>query len=436
MPATSTTLAILATGARTPVGLDAASSAAAIRAGMSRLREHDFMVDKHGEPLMLASDPLLDREPLVDRFEVLVRDVLEQVLFVDERPIGPPPPIDVFVALPELDERFTRAHVSQLMFRLDQAFADRRPVRCVGLPRGHAGGAIALEHAIEILNARNAQLAVVAGVDSYVDADRIDEFEAEDRIAGPEVKYGFPPGEGAAALLVGPPTTARSLQMRPRGSIVRVATTLEPSQDRPDAVNVGEGMGQAIRDAVGVLKVPSERIAHTYIDLNGERGRDREFAYALLRAPYPAFVEPEAFTSTADAWGDVGAATIPLHCVLASQSACRQYAPGRFVLSLAGSYNGLAGRDGSGSVRRTPPRSPRVKVYVNPPKTPVTEGSQGMSPATLPNVCKMPGPPAPFVPGAPAQHRQVWIEPQWRDQEGQGAGEEGGDSGGVVQEHG
>jgi uncharacterized Zn-binding protein involved in type VI secretion len=37
-------------------------------------------------------------------------------------------------------------------------------------------------------------------------------------------------------------------------------------------------------------------------------------------------------------------------------------------------------------------------VAVNPPKTPVTEGSNGMTPASLPNVCKMPGPPAPFVP--------------------------------------
>lgn len=37
-------------------------------------------------------------------------------------------------------------------------------------------------------------------------------------------------------------------------------------------------------------------------------------------------------------------------------------------------------------------------VSVNAPKTPVTEGSSGVAAATLPNVCKMPGPPAPFVP--------------------------------------
>ncbi|MBU8894436.1 DUF4150 domain-containing protein [Corallococcus sp. M34] len=38
------------------------------------------------------------------------------------------------------------------------------------------------------------------------------------------------------------------------------------------------------------------------------------------------------------------------------------------------------------------------KVSVNAPKTPVTEGSDGLAAATLPNMCKMPGPPAPFVP--------------------------------------
>lgn len=37
-------------------------------------------------------------------------------------------------------------------------------------------------------------------------------------------------------------------------------------------------------------------------------------------------------------------------------------------------------------------------VGIHPPKTPVTKGSNGIAKATLPNVCKMPGPPAPFIP--------------------------------------
>lgn len=40
----------------------------------------------------------------------------------------------------------------------------------------------------------------------------------------------------------------------------------------------------------------------------------------------------------------------------------------------------------------------KSKVAINPPRTPVTAGSKGIAAATVPNVCKMPGPPAPFVP--------------------------------------
>lgn len=37
-------------------------------------------------------------------------------------------------------------------------------------------------------------------------------------------------------------------------------------------------------------------------------------------------------------------------------------------------------------------------VAIHPPKTPVHKGSRTLAKATIPNVCKMPGPPAPFVP--------------------------------------
>jgi len=37
-------------------------------------------------------------------------------------------------------------------------------------------------------------------------------------------------------------------------------------------------------------------------------------------------------------------------------------------------------------------------VSIHPPKTPVTSGNRTVAKNTIPNVCKMPGPPAPFVP--------------------------------------
>jgi len=37
-------------------------------------------------------------------------------------------------------------------------------------------------------------------------------------------------------------------------------------------------------------------------------------------------------------------------------------------------------------------------ISIHPPRTPVTKGSNSIAAATVPNVCKMPAPPAPFVP--------------------------------------
>src|SRR5262245_45485690 len=51
---------IVATGARTPLGLNAATSAAGYRAGLSAIGEHPFMIDAGGEPMSAALDGELD----------------------------------------------------------------------------------------------------------------------------------------------------------------------------------------------------------------------------------------------------------------------------------------------------------------------------------------------------------------------------------------
>lgn len=53
-----------------------------------------------------------------------------------------------------------------------------------------------------------------------------------------------------------------------------------------------------------------------------------------------------------------------------------------------------------------------ASVGIHPPKTPVTSGSSGVARATLPNVCKMPGPPAPFVPTALPNAAQSGTSPK------------------------
>src|SRR5262245_28299279 len=53
-----------------------------------------------------------------------------------------------------------------------------------------------------------------------------------------------------------------------------------------------------------------------------------------------------------------------------------------------------------------------ITVAIHPPKTACTKGSQGIAKATIPNVCKMPGPPAPFVPAPLPNIAKSELSPQ------------------------
>src|SRR6187200_3096675 len=57
--ARSADISIVALGARTPVGLQAESSAAAVHAGVSRIAEHPRFRDWSGKPLRCARDALI-----------------------------------------------------------------------------------------------------------------------------------------------------------------------------------------------------------------------------------------------------------------------------------------------------------------------------------------------------------------------------------------
>jgi 3-oxoacyl-[acyl-carrier-protein] synthase-1 len=73
---------VTAVGACTAVGLNAASAAAAVRAGVSTFGMHPYMVDSEGDPVMVAQVPGIDpSSSATERMSVLactaLRDVLE-----------------------------------------------------------------------------------------------------------------------------------------------------------------------------------------------------------------------------------------------------------------------------------------------------------------------------------------------------------------------
>ena len=84
-----TPLEVVAIAARTPVGLTAATTAAAVRAGISRVIEFPF-ITRQGEPIITAADPrAVEGASGHDRWRPILLGVIDEIrAHEDERGQG------------------------------------------------------------------------------------------------------------------------------------------------------------------------------------------------------------------------------------------------------------------------------------------------------------------------------------------------------------
>jgi 3-oxoacyl-(acyl-carrier-protein) synthase len=320
---------ICAIGARTPVGFTAAASAAAVRAGISRLGLHPSFVDQDDEPVSFAADPATAPDiPIAARMQDMLNSVADEVQ--GQLPVAMS--IDgCWLALPE-----PRAG---LPTDLAPWLADSTQGPVHVLSRGHAGGLMALQAAAQALSHDEVEIALVIGVDSYHDLVTIQSLDMRRRLMAARNPGGFPPGEAAGACLLVRGETAARRGIPVLARIRSAATAVEPHPLRSDDPCLGEALTAVVASAASGLQRPQELITATYCDLNGERYRSEEFLYTLLRTG-AAFVKAHDYVSPADCWGDVGAASGPLFAVLAVASGLGGYAKGAYPLLWAGSDSG------------------------------------------------------------------------------------------------
>ncbi len=339
----TTGLDIVAIAARTPVGMIAETSAAAVRAGISRSREFPY-VTPLGQPMIVATDPglpdaLEGRARLVHLVQSVVAEVRRKLGALDLSKGG----CDVFLALPEERPGFSSAdaeHVVQATAGLFRAAAITTRVLVGG--RGHAGVLAAVERVATVIRARQgASIFVVIGVDSYVHVSTFEWLEARRQLAQPAVRNGFVPGEGAGALVLVAATVRRQLGLPSLGSIAGVATTREMRLRDNDAGSLGVGTSEAVLRATAGLDLPGQAADAVYCDINGERYRSEDWGFFAMRAHRA--VRQLEYQAPSDSWGDVGAAFGALGGVLAVQSFARRYAPGPRALVMAASEGGLRG---------------------------------------------------------------------------------------------
>jgi 3-oxoacyl-[acyl-carrier-protein] synthase I len=334
---------LIALSAWTPVGSCAASTAAAVRAGVSRIREHPFMIDADGEPLRSGYVPAIEPELLgAARMVELARRALRDIEQALENAGHVARALPLWLALPEERPGFGAAQATRLVQTLvaDARFKHGLIVHTEG--RGHAGALLGLQRAVREIAGGREELCLVAGVDSYFDADTLDWLDADQRVSRASRRGGFPPGEAAAVLAL----ASGGFQLRaglPSLARIRSVACSHESRDEtaPEGL-LGQALTTVYLEVGAALLRPQERFDDLYCDINDERARTTDLGFALLRAG-DLFRDGTAYVTPVPCMGEVGAATAALNCVLAARSFARGHAAGDNVLISAASWSGLRG---------------------------------------------------------------------------------------------
>jgi 3-oxoacyl-[acyl-carrier-protein] synthase-1 len=328
---TSQPAEILALGLVTPVGLDAPSAAAALRAGVSRVREssvHDKLLEPHRMALVPedALPPLakpLEAAPLTSAHARMLRlaaPALKQVLGA-----AGPDPVALFLGLPEArpgePNPVSETFLADLVAQADAA--------SVLLPssklhrEGGAAGLFALRDALEWLAGGAADVAVVGAVDTFLDLRRLAALDAEGRVLGERIMDGFIPGEGAAMLLVATPDGAARLGLSPLARVLAAATGEEPGHRYSTEPYRGDGLAKAFQDVFAAAP-SAPPVCCVYAGFNGESLPSKEWGVAYLRSS-DRFAKDCRVEHPADCMGDAGAALGPIMLALAATGLARGY---------------------------------------------------------------------------------------------------------------
>ena len=332
---------IVGTGARTPLGLNAPSTAAAVRAGLAAMADHPFMTDKFGEPMVVARDAELPVElGTIDRFLSLALPSAREALGPLLETRGRSPQVRVFIALPEERPGLPRSLEETLAERFGSALSEEIDVQelsCHCL--GNAGGLICMEHALSAITNSRDSLCLVGGVESYLEPETLEWLDETEQLHSESTIWGFCPSEAAGFCLLASEELAHRLGLSAQVKLLSAGSAMEPNCVRTDTVCIGEGLSEAFGTTLAGLPTDGAQVDHTICDMTGEPYRGNEYGFAMLRSP-GRFADESDFEAPADCWGNVGAASGPLFATLAAFAAEKGYAPGLHTFLWASSDGG------------------------------------------------------------------------------------------------
>ena len=324
----------------TPVGLNMAQSAAAIRAGLSGFVEFPFYMpitrefDTGEDPIQVGSHGLIGgfgTDRLFDLvFGPITTVVQESGLPRTEMSMGA-----VYFALPAEDEVIQR-HKLRRNF-LKQA-ANRLALpetgEFLGVQTGSTGVFILIERAMEKMRLGELKFCIIAAVDSYLLEGRLELYDKNWRLKTGRNPEGFIPGEAGAVILLETEEYARQRQAPILMKLGGVSGGHEPNPVTGAKTSTGGGFTTAIQ-SLAELQEDTRCWRWIMSDLNGERYKAQEWGVIVPRLNQ-YISESHQLSHMADSIGDAGSALAAVQIGCIAQAFERDYAPCGSALLLAG----------------------------------------------------------------------------------------------------
>lgn len=326
-----TPLAIISTGMVTPVGLDSASSCAAIRCAIDNFGETRF-IDAGGE-WQIGSEVRLEK-PWRGRTKLLKMAAMSISECLAAAGTTETTNIPLFLCLPESDRPGRMIADDDLFFadlqnELGMEFAARSRVLC----HGHTAVVVGLKHARDMIDSGQANNVIIAGVDSLLSAAALRQYQENERLLTSQNSNGFIPGEGAACLLLGKHSGRGATGLLIHG----VGFGVEKARLGSGLPLRADGLKTAINASLAETGCQMHDLDYRITDMTGEHYYFKEASLALSRTLKQVKPEFDILHPT-DCVGEAGAAIGPT--VLCYQNYFSRVASGKRIMAHFGDTDG------------------------------------------------------------------------------------------------
>jgi len=326
-------------GACTSVGLSAAQSCSAVLSGVSRIAHQSrYPGARRAEPAIVArQDCLADDAPCADRIRQLAFSALQQALLASADCIGIATrrgrkTVPVLLSLPPVRPGLPAQSIASIAADICGSVPQVSRVASGVVDSGQPGFIVAMAKAAELLQNGMADICIVGAADSPLDLDYLHWLDSTDRIKHRANAFGLVPGEGAAFAVVMRDVEQGAMPGSPKVVLRALGLSAEPRPWYMDEPTRGDGLTAALAETLP----PGVCVDTCYGDLTGETWRSAEWDFAYLRHGR-SFAHPLDICHPADIWGDTGAASSALLCMLARADLLDDIVPRRRSLIFSAS---------------------------------------------------------------------------------------------------